>query len=523
MSALFKQEIARQISALSGVQTDKVLEAIAPPRLAEHGDFAVAVPRLRLPGNPTATATDLASRMEKNELLTAISCQGPFINIFINKQRLMQLTLKQVFETRETFGQNNSGAGKRVLVEYSSPNIAKPFHAGHLRGTIIGNYVVNVLKANGYKTISMNYLGDWGKQYGLLAVGYQELGLGDDAKLKEDPIQHLFEVYVAVNKAAEVDPAIHDAARAYFKRMEDGDVQALQLWQRFRDLSIVRYKDTYSRLGVSFDVYSGESQVNEATSRAANMLTESGLLQDSDGAKIINLEQYKLGTTVITRSDGTPLYLTRDVGAAIARDEEFHFDKMIYVVGNQQDQHLTQLFKILELIGLEDLSKRCEHINYGMVKGMATRKGEVKFLDDILNETREKAHNQMKKNPVKYAQIEDPEYVSDIVGMSAVIIQDFGARRIKDYEFNMERNLSFEGDTGPYLQYTHARLCSIERNSDISVSLNVDLSLLTESCVADIIKLIDQYPEQVYQAAETLEPRRHSLRSCWKLNQTLVT
>ncbi|KAI8868034.1 arginyl-tRNA synthetase [Ramicandelaber brevisporus] len=451
--------------------------------------------------------------MEKNELLTAISCQGPFINIFINKQRLMQLTLKQVFEARETFGQNKSGEGKKVVVEYSSPNIAKPFHAGHLRGTIIGNFVVHALKANDYETISMNYLGDWGKQYGLLAVGYQELGLGDDAKLEENPIQHLFEVYVAVNATAGADPTIHDRAREYFKRMEDGDEDALAVWQRFRNLSIVHYKETYGRLGVSFDIYSGESQVNDGTTRAAQLLADSKLLLESDGAKIIDLEQCGLGKAVIIRRDGTPLYLTRDIGAAMTRFEEHHFDKMIYIVGSQQDQHLAQLFKILELLGM-DWGKRCQHINYGMVKGMSTRKGTgmstrkgtVVFLDDILNETRDFMHTQMKENPEKYAQIEDPDRVADIIGMSAVIIQDFGARRIKDYAFDWKRNLSFEGDTGPYLQYAHARLCSIERKSGLPIQLDADLSLLSEPCAIEIIEHLAQYPDQVRQAADTLEP-----------------
>jgi arginyl-tRNA synthetase len=287
--------------------------------------------------------------------------------------------------------------------------------------------------------------------------------------------------------------------------MEDGDEEALALWRRFRDLSIVKYKETYARLNIEYDVYSGESQVGDGMKRALDMLHEMNLLQDSDGAKVIDLSKYKLGSTVVTKKDGTTLYLTRDIGAAMERYEKFKFDRMIYVVASQQDLHLKQLFKTIELMKFP-WADRLQHINFGMVTGMSTRKGTVVFLDQILEETKEKMHDVMRKNEAKYAQIEHPEQVADEIGISAVKIQDNAARRIKNYEFDWERMFSFEGDTGPYLQYAHARLCSIERKSSVPINPNADISLLVEPTAHDLIRTIAQYPDLVKSLTNGLEP-----------------
>lgn len=278
----------------------------------------------------------------------------------------------------------------------------------------------------------------------------------------EDAIHHLYTVYVKINADVKEDPAIDDQARAYFKRMEDGDEKSLAMWSKFRALSIERYKKIYARLNVEFDVYSGESQYGDGMKRVMTMLEEKNLLTESEGAKIIDLTPHGLNPAIVQKKDGTTLYLTRDIAAAWERQETYKFDQMYYVVGAQQDSHFQQLFKILELSGF-DWSKNCAHLNFGMVKGMSTRKGTVVFLEDILEEAYQVMHEVMKKNEKKYALIPDPQKVADIIGMSAVIIQDMGAKRHKDYSFNWSRMTSFEGDTGPYLQYSHARLCSIER------------------------------------------------------------
>ena len=360
---------------------------------------------------------------------------------------------------------NRSSGRKRVIVEFSSPNIAKPFHAGHLRSTIIGGFISNLYDAVGWDVIRMNYLGDWGRQYGLLANAYELFG--SEEKLQQDPIGHLFDIYVKINqisgpeeqeikdkkaalKAAQAQKkdtieleqhisdleakSTNEKARAYFKRLENGDPDAYGLWERFRDLSISKYKQTYARLNIHFDQYSGESQVEkERMEAAAKRLEETGVSEQSEGAVVVDLTKdpktKKLGKALVKKKDGSSLYLTRDIGEAVKRYELYHFDKMIYVVASQQDLHLAQLYKILELMGHEDLSSRCQHINFGMVMGMSTRKGNVKFLDDILRDVGEKMHEVMQKNEAKYKQVEDPTQTADTLGITAVMVQDMTGKR----------------------------------------------------------------------------------------------
>ncbi|KAI9320608.1 hypothetical protein BX666DRAFT_2017740 [Dichotomocladium elegans] len=500
----FKNAIASQISSLSGVSAKLIYDALDLPRATEHGDLAVAVPRLRVKGNPAALAQQWADAFVPSDYVLGATAIGPFLNFRINHRLLLANTLKLVAEKKEKYGTNDLGNGKRIIVEFSSPNIAKPFHAGHLRSTIIGSFIYNVYKANGWETISMNYLGDWGKQYGLLAVGFDRYG--DEAKLLADPIKHLFDVYVQINRDAETAPEIHDEARAYFKQMEDGEEKALALWRRFRDLSIVKYRDIYARLNIQFDVYSGESQVsNEKMNEAMKKLADDKLLEDSEGAKVIDLTEYKLGKTVVQKRDGTTLYLTRDIGGAWERYEKYKFDKMIYVVASQQDLHLKQLFKTIELMGFE-WANRLEHINFGLVQGMSTRKGNVVFLEDILNDARDIMHDVMRKNEAKYAEVANPEQVADEIGLSAVKIQDNSARRIKNYDFDPNRMFSFEGDTGPYIQYAHARLMSVERKSGLQVNFNANLDLLTEPTALEVVRTVAQYPDLIKGLTNGLEP-----------------
>lgn len=352
-----------------------------------------------------------------------------------------------------------------MIVEFSSPNIAKPFHAGHLRSTIIGGFLSNLYEEAGWDVTRMNYLGDWGKQYGVLAVGFVKFG--SEEKLLQNPIGHLYDVYVKISaisheegervkalkeqitalqakneavaeQEAEIEKitttGVDQQARDYFKRMTEGDPEALGVWKRFRDLSIVKYKDTYARLNIHFSDYSGESQVKqESMDNAATVMKEKGISEDSEGAVIVDLTKYqkKLGKALVRKKDGTTLYLTRDIGAAMERHESYHFDKMIYVVASQQDLHIAQLFKILEVMGDEytEVSKKCQHINFGMVLGMSTRKGTAKFLDDILRDVGEKMHDVMRSNEGKYEQVIDPEQTADTLGISAVMVQDMSGKR----------------------------------------------------------------------------------------------
>ncbi|KAF9182270.1 hypothetical protein BGZ51_000881 [Haplosporangium sp. Z 767] len=500
----FKNVLAAQLSKLVDVDIKILYDALEAPRASENGHIALSVPRLRLKGNPSAIAADIVEKFQLNDYVLLAKADGPFVNFFLNHIKLAQSLFKKIYDTKKRWGCNNHGQNKKVIVEFSSPNIAKPFHAGHLRSTIIGSFVRNILDANGFNTMSMNYLGDWGKQYGLLAVGFERYG--SEEKLLEDPIKHLFDVYVKINQDAKENDAVHDEARAYFKKMEDGDEAALKIWSRFRDLSIVKYKDIYARLNIAFDVYSGESQVTDGMERALKMLHEKNLLTESDGALIVDLTKYKLGICVVQKKDGTTLYITRDIGAALERYEKYGFEHMYYIVASQQDLHLKQLFKILELLGF-DWAKKVTHLNFGMVGGMSTRKGTVVFLEDILEETRDAMHEVMKKNEHKYAQIEDPLQVADNIGISAIMIQDASARRVKNYDFDWKRMFSFEGDTGPYLQYAHARLCSIERKTEMEVNPNADLRHLGDSKAAgDLITMIARYPQIVRETTRSFEP-----------------
>lgn len=426
---------------------------------------------------------------------------------------------------QSAYGHNASGAGKSMIVEFSSPNIAKPFHAGHLRSTIIGAFLANLYEANGWYVERWNYLGDWGKQFGLLAVGWERTG--DEKKLLEDPVSHLYEVYVAINAAAEEDPTIHDRARDYFKSMEDGDEAALALWKKFRDLSIKKYEQTYARLNIHFDVYSGESQVKKENIEAAlSQIRTSDFIEHAEnGALLVDLRKYKLEKAVIERKDGTPLYITRDIGEAKQRWDTFvekrgkGFDKMIYVVASQQDLHLAQFFKVLELMGYEwaqPKEGRLQHINFGMVLGMSTRRGTAVFLEHILEEAKDNMHNVMKQNEDKYAQVEDPEHTADVVGQSAVKIQDMTGKRINNYNFDWSRMLSFEGDTGPFLQYNHVRLCSVERKNAAEGlalpqgeeldPLKLSMELLSEPKARDLIWHLSSWPDVVRQALKDQQP-----------------
>lgn len=372
--------------------------------------------------------------------------------------------IPSIIKRKQGFGRNPftglkdpsdpSKGQKKIIVEFSSPNIAKPFHAGHLRSTIIGGFLANLYEVAGWNVYRMNYLGDWGKQYGLLALGFAKYG--SEESLAADPINHLFHVYVKISSdlAAEKEEfkkledaeedvtgkkaaGLDEQARAYFKAMCDNDEKAIAQWKKFRDLSITKYKSTYARLNIHFDEYCGESQVEqERMDETARILEKRGITEESEGATIVDFSKHvpgKVGKSlerpVLKKKDGTTLYLTRDISELIKRDEKHHFDKIFYVVAAAQDLHLKQLFKIIELMGRTDLASRAQHINFGQVQGMSTRRGNVVFLDSILNDVGETMHEVMRKNKVKYAQVENPDATADILGISAVMCQDMSGKR----------------------------------------------------------------------------------------------
>lgn len=540
---LLRNYITEELSKISGVDPKLIFPALEWTNTLDRGDLLIPIPRLRIKGaKPQDLAIEWAEKFPLGEYLLKVEANGPFIQFFFAPKFLFNVVINDVLGRKEDYGTCPIGENKKLIVEFSSPNIAKPFHAGHLRSTIIGGFLSNLYEKLGWDVTRINYLGDWGKQFGLLAVGFERYG--SEEELLKNPINHLFEVYVRVNKDVEnegdslpEEESTNGLARAYFKKMEDGDPEALKIWKRFRDLSIEKYIGTYKRLNIQYDVYSGESQVSqEKMNEALETFKEQGLTHEDRGALLIDLKKFnkKLGKCIVQKSDGTTLYLTRDVGEAVQRYEKYKFDKMIYVIAAQQDLHAAQFFEILKQMGYK-WAENLQHINFGMVQGMSTRKGTVVFLDNILEETKEKMHEVMKKNEAKYAQIENPEEVADLVGISAVMIQDMQAKRINNYEFKWERMLSFEGDTGPYLQYAHSRLRSVERNSSIPTEklADADFSLITEPQGELLIRLLSQYPDVLRNASKTNEPATvvtylfrltHQVSSCydvlWVAGQT---
>lgn len=541
---LMRNYISSELSKISGVDSQLIYPALEWTNTLERGDLLIPVPRLRIKGsNPKDLATEWAEKFPLGDFLSKVEANGPFVQFFFKTEFLSKVVIPDILTRQEQYGAAPLVKNKKVVIEFSSPNIAKPFHAGHLRSTIIGGFLANLYEKLGWDVVRLNYLGDWGKQFGVLAVGFERYG--DEEALRKDPIKHLYDVYVRVNQdiTAEGDSLSEEEstdgqARAYFKKMENGDEKALQIWKRFRDLSIEKYIDTYARLNIHYDSYSGESQASKASmDKALQMFEEKGLTHEDRGATLIDLTKFnkKLGKTIVKKSDGTTLYMTRDVGTAMDRYEKYHFDKMIYVIACQQDLYAAQLFETLKQLGFE-WAKDLIHVNFGMVQGMSTRKGTVVFLDNILEETRDKMHEVMKTNETKYAQIPNPDEVADLVGISAVMIQDMQAKRINNYEFKWERMTSFEGDTGPYLQYAHSRLRSVERNASTitrEMCVNADFSLLQEPVAASLVRLLGQYPDVLRNAAKTHEPATvvtylfkltHQVSSCydvlWVAGQT---
>ncbi|KAH9807544.1 hypothetical protein DFH28DRAFT_1100938 [Melampsora americana] len=530
----FRTAVAVQVAGIldlptsSPGQLEKIWAGVESGK-KEGGDLTVAVPRFRLKGDPKAFALKVQEEFLPNEWIESAKANGSFINFQICSKTLAKVVLSQINDlthiSKSSYGSNTSGYDStlgrknKLILEFSSPNIAKKFHAGHLRSTIIGAFLGNLHEANGWDVTRINYLGDWGRQFGVLAVGFDRYG--SEKELTEQPIQHLLDVYTRINRDME-GPGL-------FKLMEDGDPTAVALWKRFRDFSIKQYEADYARLNIKFDVYSGESQVSkESMDSALEILKQKGIAIEDNGTLICDLDKYKLGRTVIRKNDGTNLYITRDIGAAIQRYEQYKFDKMIYVVASQQDLHLAQFFKVLELMEFE-WAKRLVHINFGMVAGMSTRKGTSVHLEDMMNEARNTMHDQMLKNEDKYKEIPDPMGTADEVGLSGIKIQDMAGKRINGYEFKWDRVLSFEGDTGPYLQYAHVRLCSVERKAgpahvlpqpeQLSAIINTDL-ICEDPKARDLLMLLACYPDAVKLAFLKLEPSS-IVTYCWKLTHAV--
>uniref|UniRef100_A0A8C7KQ38 Probable arginine--tRNA ligase, mitochondrial n=1 Tax=Oncorhynchus kisutch TaxID=8019 RepID=A0A8C7KQ38_ONCKI len=423
---------------------------------------------------------------------------------------LFQKVLEQLCQERHKFGVKSElfdGLKKgTTVVEFSSPNIAKKFHAGHLRSTIIGNFIANLKESLGNNVIRVNYLGDWGMQFGLLGAGFQLFGCQE--KLKKNPLQHLFDVYVQVNKEAENNEVIGQAAREFFRRLEQQEHQALLLWKQFREITVEEYQQVYKRLGVHFDIYSGESFHQQQAQEVVQQLQRRGLLKTTEkGTGVVDLSSAgdMSSYSTVLRSDGTSLYITRDLAAAIDRKERYNFDEMIYVTDKSQGIHFQQLFQILLAMG-HSWAERCQHVPFGLVQGMKTRLGEVVFLEDVLDEARARMLRNMSQSKTTKEMVY-PEDTAEKVGISALIVQDFKGPLGSDYKFDWDRILQAQGDTGVFLQYTHARLCSLIHRYGDGEEGAFDPSLLLDQRSISILQHLLRYDEVLYQSVQDLQPK----------------
>lgn len=506
----FKKKIIEileeKIPDLSAKEIGMLIEI--PPSY-DLGDFAFPVFSLAkiYRKNPAIIAEDLAKEI-KDENFEKIETKGAYINFFINKKKLVSTVLNEIEEKKEDFGKSNMGNGKNVLIEYSSPNIAKPFHIGHIRSTVIGDSIKRIYKFLGYNTFALNHLGDYGTQFGMLICAYKHWG--DKEKIEKNPIPELLKLYVRINTEAEENEDLRNESRKYFKLLEENDQEAIKIWEWFREVSLKEFNKVYKMLDIEFDSYNGESFYTDKMPAIVEELKEKNLLEDSQGAKIVNLEKEGLPSSIIIKSDGTTIYLTRDLAAAKYRKGTYKFYKNLYVVGSQQNLHFNQLRAILKKMGYE-WSKDCLHIPFGMVSledgTLSTRKGKVVYLEDLLNKAVDKVESILEdREKIKGQKIENKRELAHIVGIGAVKFQELFNQRIKDYVFNWDKSLSFEGETGPYVQYTHARISSLLEKGNFDINKKIDVSLIKSDEEIDLIRILYNFTKAVIDAHEKYEP-----------------
>lgn len=503
----YKQELSELIATAAGLCAEEVWALIEAPADEALGDFAFPCFRLAktLRKPPAAIAADIAGSIKLPEFIAKTNVVGAYINFFLDRQSFIKDTLQDVSEKGASYGSADIGRGRTVCVDYSAINIAKPFHMGHLSSTVIGNSLCKIYGFLGYKTVGINHLGDWGTQFGKLIVAYKKWG--NRQEIEQDSVNAMLKLYVKFHDEAESDESLNDEGRAWFKKIEDGDSEALEIFNWFKELTLKEAGVIYDMLGVSFDSYAGESFYNDKMQPVIDELKAKDLLEFSDGAYVVRLDSFDLPPCIILKSDGATLYATRDLAAAFYRKRTYDFEKCLYVVAYQQNLHFKQLFKVIELMGHE-WAADMEHVAFGMVSledgTLSTRKGKVIFLKDVLDKAVEKTLSIIQE---KSPELENKEDVAKVVGVGAVVFDTLTAARIKDIVFSFDRVLNFDGETGPYVQYTHARCASLLRRAEFDYkSEQKDFSALGNGEAFAAAKLLHSFPETVKRACEKNEP-----------------
>ena len=500
-----KELIASELAkVIEGLDQETILNLLEQPKSSDLGD--IAFPAFSLAKierkAPQAIAADIAEKIDASHFEKVVAT-GPYVNFFLDKSQISDQVIKAVIQAGAAYGQQEEGQGANVTIDLSSPNIAKPFSVGHLRSTVIGDALSNIFRKMGYNTIKINHLGDWGKQFGLLMVAYKKWGSKE--AVEANPIDELLKLYVRINAEIENDPALDEEGRLWFKKLEDGDPEATELWQWFRDESLVEFNRIYKLLGVEFDSLNGEAFYNDKMDEAVQILEDKGLLKESKGASIVDLDDVNLPPAMIKKSDGATLYITRDIATAIYRARTYNFVKNIYAVGQEQSNHFRQLKAVLKKMGF-DWSDDMIHVDFGLVtknrQKLSTRKGNIILLEPTLQEAISRAKAQIEeKNP----ELENKEEVAHAVGVGAVKFYDLKTDRRNGYDFDLEAMVSFEGETGPYVQYAYARIQSILRKANFTPSADATYSL-NDPESWEIIKLLQDFARVVKRAAENYDP-----------------
>jgi len=508
----YKENIAEILSPhIEGLDSRELRDMIEVPTDDKMGDYAFPCFRLAkiLRKAPPVIAKELAAALQGESIFASVEPVNAYVNMFISREAFAESLVSDVIKEGDMFGHSDIGAGKRVIVEYSSPNIAKPFHIGHIRSTVIGNSIYKLYDCLGYDTVRINHLGDYGTQFGKMICAYRHWGSRQD--VIDSPIKTLLSYYTKFHREVEDHPELDQEARDIFTKLEHGEKEETELWQWFRDESLKEFTKVYGMLGIAFDSYAGESFYSDKMPRFVEELKEKGLLEESEGAQIVDLDKYGMSPALITKSDGSTLYITRDIAAAVYRKEHYDFYKNLYIVSSGQNLHFQQWIKILELMGYE-WAKDCVHIPFGLVSledgTMSTRNGRVVFLEDVLNRSVEKTKEIMIE---KHVDTDDMDQTAADVGIGAVIFQELSNNRIKDYVFKWDRVLNFDGETGPYVQYTHARAASVLRKAGPAAVEKAgksvtDASFITGDSAYALEKAIYTMPDVIREAADKYEP-----------------